>query len=237
MFPLASAAMLCGVSNWLGPLPGSPKDLTQSPFLSNFATRELMYPSLIKMLPWVSHVTSVGWRNCPSTGGRGGFTRFQGSAPSSDASFLRPKTIVTRPSGLNLITMSEPLSTAHRLSSLSTRTVCANDHAYRFLPTSRIYLPSGPNSRTCAAVAAYAGPVVFPRLNTKMCPFELTATPEASPKCRSARSYHLQECKVNRASIVAALREAQARQRAASRKRPPAISRLRTPGVIDRRYS
>src|SRR5213596_2216914 len=62
MFPLASAAMLCGVSNWLGPLPGSPKDFTQSPFLSNFATRELMYPSLMKMLPWVSHVTSVDWR-------------------------------------------------------------------------------------------------------------------------------------------------------------------------------
>src|SRR5438034_5453859 len=188
MFPLASAAMLCGVSNWLGPLPGSPKDFTQSPFLSNFATRELIYPSLMKMLPWVSHVTSVGWRNCPSTGGRGGLTRFHGSAPSSEASFLRPNTIVTRPSGLNLITISDPLSTAQRLSSLSTRTVCANDHAYRFLPTSRIYLPSGPNSRICAAVAPYAGPVVLPRLNTKMCPFEFTATPEASPKCRSAGS-------------------------------------------------
>src|SRR5213596_3772122 len=143
MFPLASAAMLCGVSNWLGPLPGSPKDFTQSPFLSNFATRELIYPSLMKMLPWVSHVTSVGWRNCPSTGGRGGLTRFHGSAPSSEASFLRPNTIVTRPSGLNLITISEPLSTAQRLSSLSTRTVCANDQAYRFLPISRMYFTVG----------------------------------------------------------------------------------------------
>src|SRR5260370_39879342 len=129
MLPLASAAMLCGVSNWLGPLPGSPHDLTQSPFLSNFATRELMYPSLIKMLPCVSQVTSVGCLNWPSTGGRGGLTRFHASAPSSDASFLRPNTIVTRPSGLNLTIMSEPLSTAQRLSSLSTRTVCANDHA------------------------------------------------------------------------------------------------------------
>src|SRR5213592_351382 len=128
MFPLASAAMLCGVSNWLGPLPGSPHDLTQSPFLSNFATRELMYPSLIKMLPCGSHVTSVGCLNCPITGGRGGVTRVHGPA-SSDASFLRPNTMTTRPSGLNLTTISDPLSTAQRLSSLSTRTVCAYDHA------------------------------------------------------------------------------------------------------------
>src|SRR5215831_4960989 len=128
MLPFASAAMLCGVSYLLGPLPGSPQDFTQSPFLSNFATRELMYPSLIKMLPCVSHVTSVGCRNWPSTGGRGGLTRVHGPA-SSDASFLRPNTITTRPSGLNLMIMSEPLSTAQRLSSLSTRTVCAKDQA------------------------------------------------------------------------------------------------------------
>src|SRR6516162_3909128 len=51
-----------------------------------------------------------------------------------------------------------------------------------------MYLPSGPNSSTCAAVAPYAGPVVLPRLNTKICPFEFTATPEASPKCRSLGS-------------------------------------------------
>src|SRR5712691_6428702 len=124
MLPLLSAAILCGVSNWLGPLPGSPHDFTQSPFLSNFATRELMYPSLMKMLPCVSHVTSVGCLNWPSTGGRGGVTRVHGTA-SSDASFFRPNTITTRPSGLNLTTMSEPLSTAQMLSSLSTRTVCA----------------------------------------------------------------------------------------------------------------
>src|SRR5438094_4774043 len=112
MFPLASAAMLCGVSNWLGPLPGSPKDFTQSPFLSNFATRELIYPSLMKMLPWVSHVTSVGWRNCPSTGGRGGLTRFHGSGPSSEAYFLRPKTIDTRTSAFYLFIISDTLSNA-----------------------------------------------------------------------------------------------------------------------------
>src|SRR5581483_4247551 len=129
MFPLASAAMLCGVLNSPGLVrPGSPHDFTQSPFLSYLATRELMYPSLMKMLPCVSQVTSVGCRNCPSTGGRGGVTRVHGPA-SSEASFLRPKTIVTRPSGLNLMIMSDPLSTAQMLSSLSTRTACAYDHA------------------------------------------------------------------------------------------------------------
>src|SRR5260370_13699181 len=115
----------------------------------------------MKMLPWVSHVTSVGCRNWPFTAGRGGFTRFHGSAPSSDASFLRPNTITTRPSGLNLMIMSDPLSTAQMLSSLSTRTQCAYDQAYKFLPISRRYLPSGPNSSDCDAVAPYAGPVVL----------------------------------------------------------------------------
>src|SRR5438093_4862508 len=122
--------MLCGVLNSPGLVrPGSPNDFTHSPFLSNLATRELMYPSLMKMFPCGSQVTSVGWRNCPSTGGRGGVTRFHASAPSSDASFFLPNTIVTWPSGLNLTIMSDPLSTHQMLSSLSTRTTCANDHA------------------------------------------------------------------------------------------------------------
>src|SRR5215475_10765715 len=172
MFPLASAAILCGVLNIPGPgfcVPcgvGSPQDFTHSPFLSNFATLELMYPSLMKILPAGSHVTSVGCRNWPSIGERGGLTRVHGPF-SSDASFLRPNTITTRPSGLNLTTISEPLSTAQMLSSLSTRTVCAYDHAYRLWPISRMYLPSGPNSNNCEAVAPYAGPVTLPRLNTK----------------------------------------------------------------------
>src|SRR5215472_3504180 len=58
----------------------------------------------------------------------------------------------------------------------------------RFLPISRRYLPSGPNSSNCAAAARWAGPVVPPRENTKMCPFERTATSDTSPKCRSAGS-------------------------------------------------
>src|SRR5690242_8480927 len=74
-------------------------------------------------------------------------------SPSSDASFFRPNTMSTRPSGSNLITMSDPLSTAHKLSSLSTRTVWAKDHAYRLWPISRMNFPSGPNSNTCEAVA------------------------------------------------------------------------------------
>src|SRR5262245_27469766 len=182
MLPCASAAILCGVLRWPGPAPGSPKDFTQSPFLSNLATRELMYPSLMKMLPCVSHVTSVGWRNWPLIGGNGGFGCFQGSEASSDAYILTPKTIETRPSGVNLMIMSEPLSIAQMLSSLSTRTMCAKDQAYRFFPISRTNLPVWSNSSNCAAAAEYAGPVVVPRWNTKTCPLELVAIPETSPR-------------------------------------------------------
>src|SRR6266566_3139571 len=141
------------------------------------------------MLPSASHATSVGCRNWPFTGGRGGVTRSHGSA-LSDASFLRPNTIVTRPSGLKRTIMSEPLSTAHRLSSLSKRTVWAYDQAYRPLPTSRRNLPVLSNNSTCAAVAPYAGPfALLPREKTAISPFELTATPDASPKLMSAGSF------------------------------------------------
>src|SRR5579859_7250093 len=126
--------MLCGTLNCPGPLPGSPHDFTQFPSLSTFATRELMYPSLMYAFPAASHATSVTCRNIPSTGGSGGFTCFSASVPSSDASCFRPNTITTRPSGLNLITMSDPLSVTQMLSCLSTFTVCANDHAYKLCP-------------------------------------------------------------------------------------------------------
>src|SRR5579864_3265211 len=118
------------------------------------------------MLPSASHATSVGWRNCPGTGGRGGLTRVHGAA-SSDASFLRPKTMVTCPSGLMRTIMSEPLSMAQRLSSLSNRMAWAYDQAYRPLPISCRYLPVLSKSRTWEAVAAYAGPfALFERVNT-----------------------------------------------------------------------
>src|SRR5262252_7956956 len=140
------------------------------------------------MLPSVSHATSVGWRNCPFTGGRGGFTRSHGFA-SSDASFLRPNTIVTCPSGLMRTIMSEPLSIAQRLSSLSNRIACAYDHAYRPLPTSRRNFPVLSKRSTCEAVAPYAGPpALFDRVYTATSPLELTATPETSPKFMSGGS-------------------------------------------------
>src|SRR6266567_4931479 len=49
--------------------------------------------------------------------------------------------------------------------------------------------PSGPNSRSCAAEAAYAGPVVLPREKTNTCFFEFTATPVTSPRYRSLGSF------------------------------------------------
>jgi hypothetical protein len=63
--------------------------------------------------------------NIPSSGGSGGLASFNGPVPSSEASCLRPNTITTHPSRLNLITMSEPLSVTQILSSRSTLTVCA----------------------------------------------------------------------------------------------------------------
>src|SRR5215471_17127894 len=129
MLPSASAAMLCGVLNSPSLLPRSPHCFAQRPFLSYLATRELVYPSLMKMSPCVPQVTSVGWRNWPFSAARGGLVRVQGTA-SSDASFLRPDTIVTRPSGLKRMIMSDPLSMAQMLSSLSTRTAWAYDQAY-----------------------------------------------------------------------------------------------------------
>src|SRR5579871_127761 len=138
MLPSLSDAIECGVLNSPGPEPGAPHCFTQSPFLSNLATRELMYPSLMKIDSSLSQVTSVGWRNCPLIAASGGVTCFHGTALSSDASFFRPKTIVTCPAGLKRTIMSEPLSMAQILSCLSTRTACAYDHAYKFLPISRM---------------------------------------------------------------------------------------------------
>ena len=50
--------------------------------------------------------------------------------------------------------------------------------------------PFGPNSSNCAAAGAYAGPpALLERVKTKTCPFELTATPETSPKFIPAGSF------------------------------------------------
>ena len=116
--------------SWPGPLPGSPNDLIHLPFLSYLATRELMSPSLMNVSPAASQAMSVTCRNSPSTGGSGRFGMLQRlGALHPRPSCLRPNTMVTWPSGLNLITMSEPLSATQMLSSLSIRTVCANDQA------------------------------------------------------------------------------------------------------------
>src|SRR5215468_12129021 len=50
--------------------------------------------------------------------------------------------------------------------------------------------PSGPNSSSWAAAAPNAGPLTLPRDNTKMCFFEFTATPVASPKYKLAGSFN-----------------------------------------------
>src|SRR5450631_4446281 len=106
------------------------------------------------MLPSESQATSVGCRNSPSSTGSGGLTCSQGLVSDSADSFLRPNTQITRPAGLNLTIMSEPLSIAQILSSLSMRTECAKDQAYRPLPISPSNSPPGPNSSNCAAVGA-----------------------------------------------------------------------------------
>src|SRR5580692_11213717 len=173
--------MLCGTLNCPGPSPGSPHDFTQFPSLSTFATRELIYPSLINVFPAASQAMSVTCRNIPSIAGSGGFACFSDPVPSSDASCFLPNTITTRPSGLNLITMSDPLSATQMLSCASTFTACAYDHAYKLCPISLKNLPLASNSKSCDPAAAYAGPVVFPRENTNTCPFEFTATPATSP--------------------------------------------------------
>src|SRR5450755_812629 len=78
--------------------------------------------------------------------------------------------------------MSEPLSATQILSYRSTRTACANDQAYKFLPISRTNLPPASNSSNCAAAAPYAGPLLLPRDSTNTCFLELTAIPDTSPK-------------------------------------------------------
>src|SRR6266699_1400131 len=138
-----------------------------------------------KALPAGSKATSVTCLKRPSSAGSGGLGCSTGPVSSSEASCLRPNTSRTLPPGLNFTTMSDPLSATQMLSPWSTRTVWPNDQAYRFLPISRTNFPSPSNSSSCAAAAAYAGPVVLPRERTKMLPFEFTATPVTSPRYRS----------------------------------------------------
>ena len=63
-----------------------------------------------------------------------------GAGTTNDSGFL-PSVSMTRPSGLNSMTMSDPSSTAQMLSCGSTRTVWANVNAYKPCPSSRTYFP------------------------------------------------------------------------------------------------
>jgi hypothetical protein len=83
----------------------------------------------MKVLPAASKAVSVTWRKRPGSAGSGGFGCFKGAVSSSEASSLRPNTMSTRPSGVNLITMSEPLSVTQMLSCGSHLTMWANDQA------------------------------------------------------------------------------------------------------------
>ena len=89
-------------------------------------------------------------------------------------SIRRPMVMATRPSGVNLMTMSVPSSTTQILSCGSTRTAWAIWKPYSPLPISRIKLPLGSNSKRREASP--------PRVYTKTSPLELRATPMPSPR-------------------------------------------------------
>src|SRR6266404_5036682 len=59
----ASTAIARTVPNRPGPVPLEPHDLMNTPLLLNLATRALPTPSATKILPAVSHATSVGRLN------------------------------------------------------------------------------------------------------------------------------------------------------------------------------
>src|SRR5262249_48353265 len=126
-------------------------DFTKSPSFVNFATRELLYPSETKILPSLSHVTSVGRPNVPPRPPPAPtVVNVAGSpCPASsrnpprqtiDSSFL-PRNTRPDPRRLNLITMFEPSSTTHTLSFLSTFTACAKEKPYAPCPHCLTYLP------------------------------------------------------------------------------------------------
>src|SRR5262249_49776289 len=116
--------MECGVLNWPGAVPLEPQDFTNFPFLSNFATLELPYPSDTKILPALSQATSVGrLKLSPATPAPAAAPPRPASraATGTDSGFL-PIVINIRPSELNLTPMFDPSSTPKMLSCGSTRT-------------------------------------------------------------------------------------------------------------------
>src|SRR2546429_5872098 len=117
--------MECGVLNWPGAVPLEPQDFMNFPFLSNFATLELPYPSETKILPAASQATSVGrLKLSPATPAPVAAPPPPASraGTGTDSGFL-PIVIKILPSGLNLTTMFDPSSTTQMLSCRSILTV------------------------------------------------------------------------------------------------------------------
>ena len=83
----------------------------------------------MKISPAGSQVTSVGWPKRPWFGRQRRLDVRPGLGLGVGSFLLASDHHGHAPSGLNLMIMSEPLSIAQILSSLSTRTAWANDHA------------------------------------------------------------------------------------------------------------
>src|SRR5207249_8287401 len=124
--PFPSTWSPCGKLNWPGSRPARslPACATNLPFLSNFTTRLLQYPSDTKMLPCGSQATSVGRQKMYFCAGGLG-PAVVATAPST-AGGLRPSTIRNLPSGLHFVAVFVPSATVQILSCASTRTAAAN---------------------------------------------------------------------------------------------------------------
>ena len=116
-------------------------DLMKRPFLSYFTTRELHVAVGDEDVALRIPATSVGRPNVYCCAVAAAFGR-----RGRDSSLRRPPAGGRAPSarlpfGLNLMTMLVPSSTAQMLSSLSTRTACANAKPYSPCPISVTKVP------------------------------------------------------------------------------------------------
>ena len=119
----------------------------------------------------------------PSIGGSGGFGCFSGSVSSSDASCLRPNTIVTRPCGIELDDHVRALVGDPDV------VVLVDAHGVRERPGVEVLADLAHELAVCVELEQLRGGRAIGRagaccraMNTKTWPFELTATPETSPK-------------------------------------------------------
>src|SRR5258707_14791321 len=104
------------------------------------------------MLPCESQATSVGWRNRPSTGGRGGVTCSHGLVFSSADSLRRPNTHTPRPGVVHLATMTEPFSVPQVVVSLSALHPSGEAQRSGALPPPRPNSPVAAGSRSLASL-------------------------------------------------------------------------------------